>query len=274
MGDNSSNPNIEWKKGSIGVKETITLKTNLTKVVEYEAKKQNIQRSSVPISPAELPKGLKKIRKKIKDVFDEEEEEEEEYVVLQDIAMLEQDRTTLLSALSEKEKKQLIQQETLNNTRMQQDAGKMEAIMQTEKMLKDAGLPKLKNKVKAAAMMDVRVNQDTAGKIIQNTMPKKLNLSMKKLEQMSIDEKKNLVNGISLVKQVGGEKALQETKVEELVRVGDKKTEEKEVAKLIMEKTGRKKAKAPSKTKHQSAQKELEKQIVNTRQRTRGQRTF
>ena len=156
---------------------------------------------------------------------------------------------------------------------MQQDAGKLESIMQTERILKQAGLPKMTEKVRASAMQDVRINQDTMGKIIHDTLPQKLHLPMKRIERMSIQEKEKLVNGVSLMKQVGGEKALQGTKVEELLVIGDKKTGEKEVAKIILEKTGRKKTKGASKTKQQSAQKELEKQVINTRKRNQ-QRCF
>ncbi len=269
MNGDNSNPNLEWKKGSIGIKEKITLKTNVAKAVEYDAQKQNLQKPVLHPSPKDLPKGLKRIRKKIKDVFDEEDEDESEYITLQDTALLEQDHNSLLNALNENEKKQLQQQETLHQNKMQQDAGKLEAMLQAEKIIKEAGLPRIDAKTKAKNMQDVRINTDTVGNVIRDVAPKKLNLSPKKMQKLSLEEKKKLAQGISLVKQLGGEKALTGTKVEELVFVGDKKSSEKEVAKIILEKTGRKKAKAPSKKKQQTAQKELEKQVVNTRKKTR-----
>ena len=69
MNEESSNPNIEWKKTGFDFNERITLKTNVRKAVEYEAKNKNsgLKKKYIP-NPAELPSGLKKIRKKIKKI--------------------------------------------------------------------------------------------------------------------------------------------------------------------------------------------------------------
>lgn len=67
MNEESSNPNIEWKKPGFDFNEKITLKTNVRKAVEYEAQNKNsgVNKSYTP-SPAELPKGLKKSAKRSK----------------------------------------------------------------------------------------------------------------------------------------------------------------------------------------------------------------
>ena len=80
MEDNSSNPNIEWKKPGFGSSEKLSLKVNTKEAVLYDAKKKNGLQKSNPLTPADLPAGLKKIRKKIKDVFDEDEEDENDSV--------------------------------------------------------------------------------------------------------------------------------------------------------------------------------------------------
>ena len=41
MNEESSNPNIEWKKPGFDFNEKITLKTNVRKAVEYEAQNKN-----------------------------------------------------------------------------------------------------------------------------------------------------------------------------------------------------------------------------------------
>ena len=66
MEDNSSNPNIEWKKPGFGSSEKLSLKVNTKEAVLYDAKKKNGLQKSNPLTPADLPPGLKKIRKKIK----------------------------------------------------------------------------------------------------------------------------------------------------------------------------------------------------------------
>ena len=62
MTDKDTNPNIEWKKGSIGEQEKITRKTNIKQAVEYEAKKDSVFKTTPP-KPNDLPVGLKKIQK-------------------------------------------------------------------------------------------------------------------------------------------------------------------------------------------------------------------
>ena len=66
MEDNSSNPNIEWKKPGFGSSEKLSLKVNTKEAVLYDAKKKNGLQKSNPLTPADLPAGLKKIRQKIK----------------------------------------------------------------------------------------------------------------------------------------------------------------------------------------------------------------
>lgn len=71
MEDETSDTNLEWKKKGFESKETLTLKTNVKKALQYEATaKKPVQNGFSPL-PSELPKGLKKIRKKIKDVYDD-----------------------------------------------------------------------------------------------------------------------------------------------------------------------------------------------------------
>ena len=123
MNDESSNPNIEWKKSGFDLNEKLTLKTNVRKAVEYEAKNKNsgLNKNYTP-SPAELPKGLNKIRKKIKDVYDEDDDEDDAYQIytIQPLDVSEND-DTLLKALQEDEKKFLRQNEEIQtvNTLLQ-----------------------------------------------------------------------------------------------------------------------------------------------------------
>lgn len=66
MEDETSDTNLEWKKKGFESKETLTLKTNVKKALQYEATaKKPVQNGFSPL-PSELPKGLKKIRKKSK----------------------------------------------------------------------------------------------------------------------------------------------------------------------------------------------------------------
>ena len=63
MEDNSSNPNIEWKKPGFGSSEKLSLKVNTKEAVLYDAKKKNGIHKCNPLTPGELHAGFKKIRK-------------------------------------------------------------------------------------------------------------------------------------------------------------------------------------------------------------------
>ena len=137
MEDNSSNPNIEWKKPGFGSSEKLSLKVNTKEAVLYDAKKKNGLQKSNPLTPADLPAGLKKIRKKIKDVFDEDEEDENDSVFVPSQSL--QEANSLFNALNEDEKRIFKQQQTLHQIKMQNDAGKLEALAMANKTAQEAG---------------------------------------------------------------------------------------------------------------------------------------
>ena len=72
MDEESSSPNIEWKKKQgFETSEKNSRKTDIKKSIEYEAKRKNNLNKTTPVRPSDLPKGLKKIRKKIKEAYEE-----------------------------------------------------------------------------------------------------------------------------------------------------------------------------------------------------------
>ncbi len=89
MDDNFSNPNIEWKKSGFGSSEKLSLKINPREAAAYNAKKKNAIQQASPLTASDLPAGLKKIRNKIKDVFDDDEDDEENVSVVIAPALME-----------------------------------------------------------------------------------------------------------------------------------------------------------------------------------------
>lgn len=64
MKEDFSNPNIEWKKNNSDPSERLTLRINHKEAAAYSATKKNsFNASAMPVAE-NLPKGLKKIRKK------------------------------------------------------------------------------------------------------------------------------------------------------------------------------------------------------------------
>lgn len=244
MSDNSSNPNIEWKKTGFGTSEKQTLKINAKEAIRYNAKKKNVIQTTNPLTPTDLPAGLKKIRKKIKEVFDEDEEDDENEVIITPQLQILSETSSLYNALNEEEKKILQQNQTLQNIKMQQDAGKLQALSLAEKTLQESGVDGLSQKT----IEQVMQNSSTMNPALENLVKQDLVKGLKlKNENLSEGKYIQILRGIKNLKQIGGVKAMEGLKLKEVAQASD----EKQVAKILLEKTGRKEPKKKKQFKKQ-----------------------
>lgn len=260
MEDETSN--LEWKKNKgFEESEKLTLKTNVKKALQFEAKaKKPVSAAFTPL-PSDLPKGLKKIRKKIiRDAYDEEEDEDEVFTFLPP----EQNNSSLLNALHDEEKRQLKQQETLKTMNMQQTAGKMEALTMANQTSKQLGLKGLKPATVNSGMQDVTLNAETYQKAIKDDVTRKLKLNGRHLsegETVMMLRGIERIRNMAVVSDESQAKALQGLKLNKIIEYGDpgKKTDQ-QVAEEILTKTGRKedaKEKSKKTTRGRSKSKEL-----------------
>ena len=239
MEEESSESNIEWKKNKgFGETEKLTRKVDIKKALQFEAtEKKPLQNSFTP-RPAELPNGLKKIRKKIKDVYDEEDEEEEFY----DFSPLEQNNS-LLNALNEEEKRQLKQQEIIDNQRMQQNAGKMEALVVADKVSKQFGLKGLDKATINQNMQTISQGSTTYDEALKDNVAKKVKINRRNLskkETVTLLRGIKRIQNIALAAEESQIKALEGMKVEDLMNAGSNQTKDEQVAETILKKSGRK----------------------------------
>ena len=245
MAEDNSDSNLEWKKSSFGEKETLTRKTNIKKALEYEAKEKKPVKSVFTLQPGELPKGLKKIRKKIRDVYDDEDEDENDFMDFPLSA-----DNSLLNALHEDEKRQLQQQETINTTRMLENAGKMEALIMADKTTRQLGMKGLKAETINNNMQDVTLNTATYEKAIKEDVAKRLKLKGKALSERDTI---TLLRGIKRIQDMATAadesrlKAIEGLRIEEIVDAGKKSTRDEQVAEIILRKSGRKNKKETEK---------------------------
>jgi len=235
MKKSASNPNIDWKKKSgFDEDEKVSLNVNIKEAEKYEVKKKSVLKSARKKNNLEQTIGLKKIRKKIKDVFDEDEEDENEYMLsIEDI-----DRSnSLLNALNDEERRFLKQKESIDTTNHLQNAGKMGTVLVADKMAKEAGIKGI-DKERAAEEMQ---NAASPGKEnLQNSLKKDIAKKMDlKWNNLSDREMIGLLRGIKRIKHFGGEDAVRGMTVKDVVEVGDKKIDEKKIAEKILEKSGR-----------------------------------
>ncbi len=248
MEDNSSNPNIEWKKPGFGSSEKLSLKVNTKEAVLYDAKKKNGLQKSNPLTPADLPAGLKKIRKKIKDVFDEDEEDENDSVFVPSQSL--QEANSLFNALNEDEKRIFKQQQTLHQIKMQNDAGKLEALAMANKTAQEAGLKGLQKETVNRNMLTPTLDAQGMENIIKQDLAKGLKI---KNGQFTEGRYIQVLRGINNIRKVSGIKAVEGLNLQQVAQAAD----EKKVAKILLEKTGRKDPKQQKAIKKKAAKQKV-----------------
>lgn len=246
MAEEDNPANIEWEqKKDFSDKTRQSRKIDLKKALAAEAKDRNNFKSRTR-SPKDLPKGLKKLRTKIKEVYDDDEDEEENEVIFH--FSLEDGNSSLINALKDDEKSAFLFNKTLENQKMQQTAGKMEAILMADQMSKKLGLNGLKKKVVHDNIQDVALNSETFDKAIKQNIAAKTKV---KAGNLSSAETKEMVKGLKKMKQAAAAsnqidtKLAEKMKADELVQIG-KSHDEKKTAKMILEKSGRKESKNAS----------------------------
>lgn len=250
MEDETANPNIEWKKNKgFGTAEKLSRRIDKEKALEEEAKSKkpvSLSNAQRPL-PAELPQGLKKLRKKIKEAYDEDEEDEDYYTFLpNDIA------SSLVNALYEDERRQLgIRENTLNNQKLQQDAGKMSAVRMANQLSKEFGFGDIDKKIINKNMQDATLNSRDFEKILKDDVMSKAKISTR---QLSKAETVNLLRGIKRIKRVAMQgkeaelKAIEGLKIDDIINAGERGADDNKVAEIILKKSGRKNKKAAAKT--------------------------
>lgn len=252
MEEESSSPNIEWKKNKgFGTAEKLTRKINVKKALEFEATEKKAVSQTLTPRPSELPKGLKKIRKKIKDVYDEDEDEDFYDGIPHD------PNSSLLDALYEDEKRMLQQKEVINNQKMQQTAGRMEAVAVADNLAKAAGLSGLSKKIAGKNLADVTLIDNSLEKVLSEEVALKTKSSARKLSK---GETVTMLRGISRIRKMALAadesqlKALEKMKVDDLINAGEKSTDDYTVAELVLKKSGRKNKKDINKVVEKSKQ--------------------
>lgn len=136
--------NMDWKKSGIDKQERLTLKINVQEANAYDAAKPNNLKKKTKATKV-TPNGLKKVRKKIRDIMDEDEDEDENDFILVPVFADTKDHP-LKKALTDEEKIQFARQ-SFTNVRMQENVIREQAIAQAERILKQAGIDKLDRQV-------------------------------------------------------------------------------------------------------------------------------
>ena len=245
MVDDDISVNIEWKQDKNGENNSrISRRLDEKKAALFNKKAPN--KLDVGVRNLEkAPVGLKKIRSKIREVFDEDEDDEYETDKPKAFDFDNEANYTdssLLHGLNEEEKQKLQVDETIHNQNMQQNAGKMMAIMEANRLASQNGLKNIEKKIVNQTMLNVNTDINT----FNDTLTRQLNKEekIKTPKTSSYKSTTDLVKGLGKAKKIEklddiDKKRVDKLEVEDLIELGREKNNEK-VAKTILKKTGRK----------------------------------
>lgn len=224
---------FDWKKNGFDKNERLSLRINHKEANEYNARKKNQPHKST--RPENLAAGLKKIRKKIREVYDEDDEDDENDTIFAPIQYAKEEENPLLNALNEDEKRLFYQKHTIENSNMQQTAGKMEALHIANNLARESGLRDISRKAMAEGMQEATFRpEEMQEKVIKKEISGKLGIKGK-IEAGKII---SAARGIKKIEQMGGKEAAKNLDMRDVVKAGEEKLDEIKLAELILEKSG------------------------------------
>jgi hypothetical protein len=205
----------------------------------------NREDRSVPTDKPDLPPkanpiALRRLRKKIHEIYDDEEEEENDIVNLPffDITLIDEE-TPHTSAYEQEQNSGLSETELLRITKEQQLTGKLNLIMDTALVAERAGLS---SKITATDTQRATGAEFNLKKLRRQTLHDKIEKPLKLKGELPETELDKAVKGIKKARRIVGEEALEDFEAEDLPEL-NKENSPEEMADLILKKTGRKKEK-------------------------------
>ena len=256
MAEDDISSNIEWEQDKgFETKSRISRRVDVKKLLKAQAKDRRNFKTTAAKAKTLAP-GLKKLRTKIKDIYDDDEEDDENEIVLH--FSMDDESSSLFSALKEDEKKELQFKQTLKNQNMQQTAGKMEAVIMADKMT--IALDSIQDVTQSSETYDKALAKDISAKTsldLKGLSPKDASFAIKGLKKM---------RQASTASQKINPKTVNDIKEKDLIAIGKSKNT-RETAEMILEKSGRTEPKKMSRAKKESETQKVQKALRDTRKK-------
>lgn len=242
MNNDTLNPNFEWKKKSFGKRERLSRRIDANQAEVFAARKKDNFAPSLSITASsadKLSRNLKNLHKKIKDALDEDEDDDDFVAAAIETFELENElnNNPLFQIMSDTEKRTLRQQQTLQEIKMQQQAAKTAALAALNSLAKQAGLPKLSPTCIAENMQNNGWGKETFKTALEHNIAPDIKTGYLRPDAEKI---KKLMKGLKRLKKIGGFNAVQGMKINDVIHITDTKFDDAKVAKLLLNKTGRK----------------------------------
>ena len=237
MSDEEKSSDIEWsQKKKPEDNARFGRKLDLRKTLEAEAKDRNNFRAEKKKAKLVSP-NLRRLKTKINNWYDDDDEDEDEVVFF---FGPEDNNMSLLGALKDDEKVVFENKQILENQKMQQAAEKLDATLRADAASKALGIKGLSKKVISEKTMNISIGRND----FEETLKQNISSNTKiKTSNLSAKDSKNLVKGLQKISQNTSTKdsatLINSVEADDLIEIGRSKND-KETAKLILEKSGRK----------------------------------
>ena len=262
-GGNSESGVKRTQKGFDDV-ERLTLRIDAQEAIKYQARKNKKSSNT-------LPKNTKKLKTKVRQLDDDEDEDEDlmdhdAIRALNHLRRLQINQNdasnadnSLINALVEDERRQIMQSTTIEISRQQENAGRHNALEQADTMLRKANLDKMTTQQFMNEMKDAIYNPSKLRReALAENIAKQMGIEGKIVKHSEGE----VVEGIKKVKQLSGNRKVNQVKMEDVQKMGQKNMTQNETAELILIKSGQ--TARLSEIKHQS-------KTGKTKGRTKGQ---
>lgn len=215
--------------------ERMTLKINVQEAQQYQAEKgkKKIGR---------LPKKLRKIKKKVRDSYDEDEEigmDEEVIRSLQELQINQNDASngdsSLINSLTDDERRRIMQSTNIEITRREDMAGKQNALEQANTNLRKASLNKMNSQEFMNEMNEAIYNP---GQLRRTAMEHSIAKQMGIKGKIEKRHEGEVVEGVRKVKELSDNRQVNTIKMKDAEQIGKKNMSQNETAELILKKSG------------------------------------
>ena len=244
MNDDSLNSNFEWKKKGFDKREKPSRRIDALEASASDSKKKNKILQAIPLadtSNVSFNSHLKKMRKRIKQALDEDEDDEDEFenIIATPVFAVEEQFSPnpLFEGLNDSEKKIIEQNEAFQQVQMQQNAAKLNALLHVNKLAGKAGLSKLSAQAFAENIQNNGWERDTFETAVKNYIAPQLKI---KRSHLTDEKTQKLLFGLKRLQKIGGIAAVRGMKVDDVIKLTDKKYNDKHIAQTVLKKTGRK----------------------------------
>lgn len=229
---------LDWNKKGFVPAERLSLRIDAQEANRYQAKAGKAKLGD--LSPA-----LKSLRKKVRNPFDDDEDDndgapdEEIFRMLRELEQNANDAsnndTTLLNALSPAEKHFIDQRSTIENNRMEDNAGKLNAMQQADTLSRKAGISKMTNDDYMNNMQEAIYNpRRLREQTFEENIAKKVGLK----GHITKHNTGEVVKGVKKIIETTKNKKVKGMSFDDAAKVGKKNMSKNATAELILQKSG------------------------------------